>query len=158
MIFNDYYKAEKLTEVACRYDITYSTGSYDLFEALFINKRKFNVSGLSFNYVDRPHQWKGDEARKAEKAIAKGNVNVSSVFVPDLQKHNIGFGDVNGTHDALIIYFTPDYSVIELFIARGYINDIQALYSQVKDGDLNDEMQTLRESAKQIFKGKLPNQ
>jgi len=103
--FTDYYKFEKLTQAENRYDVTLSTRSYEYFESLLINKRKYNVGGLSFNYVDRPGTWKGDEVRRAEKALTKGNVNLSSVFVPNLIEHLIGYGDVNGTPDALIMLF-----------------------------------------------------
>lgn len=154
--FTDYYRGELLTNAECRYDITKSTGSYQPFEHLLINKRKFNVGGLSFNYVERPDRWKGEDGRRAQKALTKGNVNVSSVFIPNLKKHLIGYGDVNGTHDALIILFNASYSVIEVFIARSYANDIQALYTYVTEGEYNHEFEALRKISKEVLKGRLP--
>jgi hypothetical protein len=153
-IFTDYYKAEKLTEAKGRYDVTRSTASYEQFESLFINKRKFNVGGLSFNYVDRPRAWKGEQARKPEKAITKGIINVSSIFVPSLKEHLIGYGDVQNTRDAIIVLFNDNYTMIELFIARGYVNDLQALYTFVKEGDCSAEFDLLRDTAKTVFQGK----
>ena len=153
--FTDYYRGELLTNAGSRYDITNSSGSYEPFENLLINKRKFNVGGLSFNYVDRPNAWRGEEGRRAEKALTKGNVNVSSVFVPNLNVHLIGYGDVYGTQDALIILFNASYTVIEIFIARGYVNDIQALYTYVKEGEFQIEMDALRCNAKQVLKGEV---
>ena len=47
MILTDFYKGQRLTEAQSRYDVTASTGEYDLFEILLINKLKFNVGGLS---------------------------------------------------------------------------------------------------------------
>ena len=59
MILTDYYKGQRLTGAQSRFDITASTWEYDLFERLLINKQKFNVGGLSFNYVPRPDRWTG---------------------------------------------------------------------------------------------------
>lgn len=153
MILTDYYQAKKLTVAESRYDVTNSTQSYEPFESLLVNKRKFNVGGLSFNYVPRPATFKGIDGRKTDMAITKGNVNISSVYVPNLQTHLITFGDVNGTNDALIIVFSTDRLTIEIFVARGYKNDVLALYEDVKAGDLDTEMDALRATAKDAFKG-----
>jgi len=153
MILTDYYKAQKLTDAESRYDVDNSTQEYELFESLLINKRKYNVGGLSFNYVPRPASFKGIDGRKTEMAITKGNVNISSIHVPDLQKNQIGYGDVNGTNDALIAIFSNDHKTIELFIARGYKNDVLALYEEIKAGFLDAEIEAIRSKAKDVFKG-----
>ena len=85
-------------------------------------------------------------------------MSVSSVYVPDLEKHLLGYGDINGTPDAFVAVFSPDLSTIEIFIARGYVNDMMALYTSAKDGELFEEMEALRAAAKNAFKGELPNQ
>ena len=153
MIVTDVYKAQKLTDAESRYDVDNSTQEYELFESLLINKRKYNVGGLSFNYVPRPASFKGIDGRKTEMAITKGNVNISSIHVPDLQKNQIGYGDVNGTNDALIAIFSNDHKTIELFIARGYKNDVLALYEEIKAGFLDAEIEAIRSKAKDVFKG-----
>ena len=153
MILTDYYKAQKLTDAESRYDVDNSTQEYELFESLLINKRKYKVGGLSFNYVPRPASFKGIDGRKTEMAITKGNVNISSIHVPDLQKNQIGYGDVNGTNDALIAIFSNDHKTIELFIARGYKNDVLALYEEIKAGFLDAEIEAIRSKAKDVFKG-----
>lgn len=157
MIFTDYYRARKTG--AHRYDITHSTASYDYFESVLINKAKTNVGGLSFYYVDRPATFKAADGRRAEKAITKGSTSISSVFVPGLQEHLTGYGDVNGSNDALILIFSPDYTGIELFIARGYVHDVCQLYTSVKESGLVEEMERLRAAAQWQYKGaELPNQ
>ncbi|MCO6496491.1 MAG: hypothetical protein J5I50_02395 [Chitinophagaceae bacterium] len=152
MILTDYYKGECLTTASSRYDVTMSTRSYEYLETLLINKRKFNVGGLSFNYVPLPASFKARPERKAEMAITKGNVNISSVFVPDVESHLIGFGDVNGTSDGLIFIFSSDYSTIEILVARGYANDLLTLFNEVKDGNLDDEIAILRSKAVDVLK------
>ena len=153
MILTDYYKAKKVGTAQYRFDVMESSQSYEYFENLLINKRKLNVGGLSFNYLPRPDDWAGAKERKPDMAITKGNTNVSSVFIPDLKTHLIGYGDINGSQDALILQFSTDYSTIEVFIARGYKNHISALYTAFKEGDLQEEAEGLRTKALNVFKG-----
>ncbi|MBT3384401.1 MAG: hypothetical protein HN778_03005 [Prolixibacteraceae bacterium] len=148
MILTDYYKGEKLTDAKSRYDITTSTGEYDLFESLLINKRGFNVGGLSFYCGERPDRWK---KKNADLAISKGSHNITSLTRPDLNK-NYAFGDINGTNDGCIIVFNPDFkqigiNTIEIFIARGLRNDVNALWDLLIDMELKPEMEILRHKA-----------
>lgn len=158
MILTDYYKAQKLTDAESRYDVTDSSQSYELFETLLINKRKYNVGGLSFNYVPRPSTFKSIDGRQADMAITKGNVSISSLFTPDVQKCQFKYGDVSGTKDALIAIFSPDKTAIEIFIARGYVNDVLALYEEIKAGYLDAEIEVLRARANEVLKAALPIQ
>jgi len=148
MILTDYYKGEKLTDKKSRFDITNSTGEYDLFESLLINKRVFNVGGLSFNCGTRSDRWK---KKNADLAITKGSHGITSLTRPDLTL-NYAFGDINGTSDGCIIVFNPDFKesgilTIEIFIARGTKNDVNGLWDLLIDGDLNPEMEILRQKA-----------
>ena len=145
MILTDYYKGEKLTGAKSRYDITASSGEYDFFESLLINKRGFNVGGLSFYCGERPDRWK---KKNSDLAITKGSLNVTSLTRPDLSR-NYAFGDVNSTNDACIIIFNSDYkengiTTIEIFIARGLRNDLNSLLDLLIDEELKSEMETLR--------------
>jgi hypothetical protein len=157
-IFTDYYKGQLLTDAKSRYDVTDSTGGYPLFEMLLINKLKFNVGGLSFNYAPRPSNFKGNEKRLAEMILSKGSSSISSVYVPNLEKNYIAFGDVKTTNDAMIIFFDEDKKTIELFIARGLKNDKKQLYTDVCAGYYDEELEALKRSAKDGFKGELPIQ
>lgn len=145
MILTDYYKGEKLTEAKSRFDITTSTGEYDLFESLLINKQKYNIGGLSFNFGQRPDKWGG---KKTDMAITKGSQNITSVKRPNLE-NNVAYGDINGSNDGLIILFNPDYkeagiTTIEIFIARGLKNDTDGLWELFTDGELSHEIEALR--------------
>lgn len=148
MIFTDYYKGEKLTDAKSRFDITTTTGEYDFFESLLINKRGFNINGLSFNCVSRPVRWKG---KKTDLALIKGSNNITSLKRPDIEK-NIAFGDIKGSNDGCIIVFNPDFKevgifTIEIFIARGLRNDTNSLLNLFTDGELNYEVEALRKKA-----------
>jgi len=146
MILSDYYKGEKLTDAKSRFDIVACYGEYDLFESLLINKRGFNIGGLSFNLVTRPEKWK---SKNASLAICKGSHNITSLIRPDL---NIiySFGDIN--LDALIFIFNSDWkeagiNTLEIFIARGLKNDVNSLWDLLKDSELDEEIEIFRKKA-----------
>ena len=148
MILTDYYKGEKLTDAQSRFDVIASTGEYDFFETLLINKQKFNVGGLSFNYCPRPDRWGG---KKTDMALTKGSQNITSIKRPNLE-NNLAYGDINTTNDGCIIVLNPDYkengiTTIEVFIARGCRNDTDGLWFLFADGELNDEVEVLRKKA-----------
>jgi len=148
MMLTDYYQGQKLTEAKSRFDIVASTGEYDFFENLLINKQKFNIGGLSFNCGQRPDRWKG---KKTDMAITKGSQNITSVKRPSLE-NNLAYGDINGSNDGCIIVFNSDYKQtgitnIEIFIARGLRNDTDGLWDLFTDGELNHEIEALREKA-----------
>ena len=116
-----------------------------MFESLLINKRGFNVGGLSFYCGERPDRWK---KKNADLAISKGSHNITSLTRPDLNK-NYAFGDINGTNDACIIIFNFDFkesgiTSIEIFIARGLRNDLNSLLDLLIDEELKSEMEILR--------------
>jgi hypothetical protein len=148
MILNDYYKGEKLTDAKSRFDIVALSGEYDLFESLLINKRGFNIGGLSFNLVTRPDRWK---SKNASLAICKGSHNITSLLRPDLSL-NLAFGDINGKLDAVVFIFNPDWkeagiNTLEIFIARGLKNDLNSLWDLLIDGELDEEIEIIREKA-----------
>ncbi len=148
MIFTDYYKGEKLTNAKSRYDITASTDEYNFFETLLINKRGFNVGGLSFNCISRPDRWNG---KKTDLALTKGSSNITSVKRPNIE-NNVAYGDINGSNDGCIIVFNPDFkdtgiTTIEIFIARGLRNDTNSLWDLFGDGELSNEVEALRKEA-----------
>lgn len=144
MILTDIYKGEKAPDKKTRYEVVASTGNYDLFESILINKRNPNKGGQSFNFVDTPDNWNfGPQKRRPDKAISKGSFNISSVFVPDVKKL-AGYGDINTTLDGCLILFNSDYSEIEIFISRGQRNNKMQLYQLYLDGELDEEIEKLR--------------
>jgi hypothetical protein len=148
MILTDYYKGQKLTDAKSRFDIVASSGDYDLFESLLINKRGFNIGGLSFNLVSRPDRWK---SKNASLAICKGSHNITSLLRPDLSL-NFAFGDINGKLDAVVFIFNSDWkeagiNTLEIFIARGLRNDLNSLWDLLIDGELDVEIEIFRKKA-----------
>lgn len=58
------------------------------------------------------------------------------------------YGDIKGTQDAIILIFSNDWQVIEIFIARGQKNNRIGLYTLLCDRQLDHEIETLRNNAK----------
>lgn len=142
MILTDYYKGEHLQGNAkTRYDVTCSSGSYEHFETILKTKK-----GLSFYFGDVPDRWHFSSKDRPDKAITKKD-NISSVFVPDVTLP-FAFGDVKGTQDSILLIFSKDWQVIEIFIARGQRNNRRNLYTFLCDGELDHEIENLREKAK----------
>lgn len=153
MILTDYYKAEKLPEIKSkyRYEITVTTGNYDLFETDLLNKRDPNKGGLSFNLVPRSLRWKNIE--KSDLAITRKG-NISSLIIPDPEQNN-GYGNINKTHDACLFVFNPDFRIkgityIEIFVARGQKHNERNLYYLLNDFELEHEIEDLREKGYKI--------
>jgi len=143
MILTDYYKGENLPESKkTRYDVTASTGSYEYFET----KLKTKTGSLAFYFGDVPPWFKFAGKDRPDKAITKGD-NISSVFVPDVILP-FAFGDINHSSDAILIVFSNDWKCIELFIGRGQKNNRRNLYILLCDGELDHEIETLRNRAK----------
>lgn len=125
-----------------RYDITASTQGYEPFETMLKNRKK----GLSFYFGDVPDWWHFSSKDRPDKAISKSD-NISSVFVPDVTLP-FAFGDVKGTQDAILIIHSNDWQAIEIFISRGQKNNRRNLYILLCDGELDHEIETLRNKTK----------
>lgn len=151
MIFTDYYRFEKLPnqKSKLRIDCVASTGSYNPLEALR------NKTGDLFLYIGDNTHTKAGRERKADLALSKTS-HLSSIYNPDL---NLPFwyGDMKDTSDAFMFKHNfPKFingaiqagAVIELFIARGQRNNRNSLFNAFSDGELDEEMNGLREQAK----------
>lgn len=164
MILTDLYRFERKpgTVSKLRIDCTASTRSYDQLESMRAAKQLrrtekrdgCNVGDLFLYFGDVPEQFGRDARRKADKALTKTK-NISSIYVPDPQSC-YGYGDMKGTADALLFVFHDagvtdgrlnDGAVIEVFVARGLAKDRTALYNELSDGLLDDEIASLRSRA-----------
>lgn len=148
MRITDYYRLRILPENegkrTVRYDTVASSSSYQLFEDMAAQskvKRFFcYYNGVPDTFSDRARQ-------KAERALTKSRCNISSVFIPDSNKPRLGYGDIKGTLDALLVYFSTDYKQVELFIIRGEKFNQRALYNLMVTGQLNQEILEVRSQA-----------
>ena len=164
MILTDYYRFEKIANKSkLRLDCVASTRSYLKLEEKRATKATkesetrdaTNIGTLVIYYGDVPKQFGGDVHRKAGKSITIKGENLSSLYVPDVDS-GFAYGDFKGTKDALLFCF-KDFEVIngrvqaggvlEVFIARGKSKDSAPLYHLLCDGELDEEMDNLRQQA-----------
>lgn len=163
MILTDYYRFERVAVKAkSRMDCTASTKTYEEFEEKRATKATkatehrdaTDVGDLVIYYNDVPPQFGGNVHRKADKSITIKSKNLSSVYVPDPHT-NFAYGDFKGTSDALLFVFhnlkivdgvIQAGAIIEVFVARGKSKDRVPLYNALSDGELDEEMNALRES------------
>ena len=163
-ILTDYYKFRRVaTKAKLRLDCVASTESYPEFEERRATKATkatekrdaTNVGDLVIYFGDVPEQFGGDVHRKADKSVTIKGKNLSSVYVPD-PSNNLAYGDVRGTADALLFVFDGVEVVngviqagatVEIFIARGKSKDRVPLYNLLSDGELDEELNDLRQRA-----------
>lgn len=147
MILTDYYRLVRLQEYAQnktpRFDCIASTGEYPKFEEMAARSK---VKRFYCYYNGIPDSFSNRVRQKAERAITSTK-NISSVFIPNINKPLFGFGDVKGTQDAILFIFSADYNLMEIFIARGYKHQQRALYNAMLMGDLNNEIAQIRQRA-----------
>lgn len=151
MILTDYYKFERLAAAKSktRVDCTASSESYPPFESLT------NKKGELFVYIgDNTHTAAGQKG-KSDLAITHTK-HISSVYRPDIES-GLGWGDVNGEKDALLFVLTnffivngqvTDGAKVEIFVARGKRSNHHNLYNLFADGELNGDIERLRQNAK----------
>ncbi len=134
-----YFKFEKDLSKKSKYNLINYSEDY---LPIFLPDKKGNI--IIYYYMNKNNV--GKEMRKPLYAITmKGNFYLSGVFMPDFEFPNIGYGDVNGTEDALI--FIKKNNIIELFIAKGKKNQVSFLYQLITNGELEKEMENLRAKA-----------
>ncbi len=143
MLLTDYYYFKHLpdSKSKSRYDCVNSTANYIPLESL-----RNKAGDLFIYYSDVPECFNQRAKNKADKIISKTK-SISSIFVPDVTLP-YAYGDIQGTSDGLLIVSNPNYSVLELFIARGQKNNKRNLYTLLADGELIDEIEYFRESSK----------
>ena len=143
MILTNYYLSEKAANRKTRFNVTKSTHDHDFLEALLVSKYDPEY-GLTLYLVNRPKKFRGTDV--ADKAITKGNFNISSLYFPD-PEIPIAYGDINGTEDALIFRINPDtengITKLEIFVAAGQKHNKRNLYFLFVDGELDHEVKNL---------------
>lgn len=94
---------------------------------------------------------KASSNRKGAMTIStrEGN-HISSVFIPNLERHTLAFGDVMSTNDAII--FLIGDGMLDMFIAKGKKHSVNGLFDLLLDGELDAEIQFLREKTRSLQK------
>ena len=166
-ILTDCYIFKRVaTKSKTRLDCVASTESYPEFEEKRSTRQTretekrdgLAIGDLIVYFGDVPEVFGGSVHRKADKALTIKGKNLSSIFVPD-PSNNFAYGDVRGTADALIFVFKgfdlvngeiKKGAVLQVIVARGKSKDRIPLYNLLCDGALDDEMEDLKERAREL--------
>jgi len=143
MTINSYYKFQRTTGKS-RFDCTESTADYLHFEQFLKNAIGYNTGGLSLHLGVRPASW-NSRGHKADQAVTK-NKNISTLFLPDIKKPNVFYGDAKGTSDALIMVLSIDN--LEIYIAKGLKNIQSDVCYEFSSGGLDSEIEALKARVK----------
>ncbi|MDP1725571.1 MAG: hypothetical protein Q8M15_02215 [Bacteroidota bacterium] len=107
-----------------------------------------------------------DSKRLAEWSLTKDSLNLSSIFIEDIDYPEIGYGYPNANrllangspnplfpfrNDGYLFLINKDYSEIGMFIIPDGRNLISSYYQKMIDGGFDDEIRTLRAQAKSYY-------
>ena len=137
---------------------------YLRFERLGKTRSKARLDLVGYNQVYEPLQkqdkvWiylsstpehiSPNQKRKSELCITGSDGKyITGVFIPDIHRPEIGYGDIKATTDAALFLICENS--LEVLIAKGKKNSVFALYQLLADGELDEEIGALRERSKSV--------
>jgi len=139
-MINNYFKFERLEQIKAktRFDLTaYTMPVYEGLNEEFI-----------YLTTDTGRINAKDDKKPVYRLISKKG-HISGVFIPDITKPNIAFGDIKGTKDLLILFIKE--CSIEIFVSIGKKNLENGIFNLVNDGELEGKMAELRKNAVKKF-------
>lgn len=96
-------------------------------------------------FMNTPERIRANQKRKSDFGISQREW-ISSVFIPDITKPYIAYGDIKGSDDLLLIFINGDE--LEFYICRGKKSLFQSVLNLYFDGELDEEIQGIRERAR----------
>ena len=139
----------RLLDVYCRFERLGKTRSKTRLDLVFCNEiyESLQRQGKAWIYFMRvPEHIEGNQKRQSELCLTGSDGKyISGVFIPEVTKPEIGYGDIKGTTDAAL--FLIGENSLEILIAKGKKNTAFALYQLLADGELDSEIETLRKDA-----------
>lgn len=134
-IIDCYYRFEKLNpeRSKSRFDLVYYSEIYE-------PVHNPNPKGEVFIYFGSNPNIKARSNRKSDYTITARNKHLTSVFIPEITKPNLAFGDFGS--DAILILLSE--KSIELLICKGKKNISQNLFNLLFDSELDSEIESFR--------------
>lgn len=143
-ILSAYYFFQHTTGGATRRELIECAGHYPPLHRAGKNgdRRVYVLSGSKYN-ASRVQRHDG-------LTLADASYNhLSKIIQPDPYRPLIGYGDVHKKMDALLFQFTDEqYRALEVFVSPGRKHMAHRLYQMLRDGDLDEAMQSLRQQAR----------
>lgn len=171
-----YYKFQNLPDAVKRANNFKSKQRLDCIEFVskddykgldaFVSKDKF------FLYLTACKQFVSSNTKRiAEYSLTGKGLNLSSIYIDDLDNIEFGYGYPNPNrfigkdkkpnplfpfrNDAYLFKVNADYSEIELFVIQDGRHLINSYYQILIDGGFDEEIELLRKQARQYFNYKI---
>ena len=145
MLVTDYYKFRQVLS-GTRFDEEVSTGCYAPFEALRNKRGKLfiHISGVGEICIHASHKKKFSPSVSKASHISTINGFEKGAFYWSSSYTYFGYGDLEGSQDAILFVYDAFRRMMEVFIIRGCKHLTLTLYSFLKEGRLRADMEFLR--------------
>lgn len=142
-VLTEYYKMEHRSESTSqtRVDCVEHTGCYEMFEDIAKRSR----DGKLHLFIANPQKYQTPAQTIAGCSITNGK-HITSVEIPDFRHALDGYGDINGTEDAVLVRFTS-LRGFEMYIARGEKARARKLCALLSRGRLDKDIRRLKAQA-----------
>lgn len=125
MILDEYFHFERLGDAKSKYRLDLTAWTCEE-TPLFMPNRK----GQSWFYINTKPPIKSTLAKQPAFSLTsrakwqppqapKPTQHITSVYLPEIEQPEFGYGNVHGTTDALLLIVGENRTRIELFLARG---------------------------------------
>lgn len=133
MNIDTYYRFEKsYTKSKTRYDLVFNKGYYEPLH-------QTNKKGECWIYFGANPNIKTRDERKSDVAISTRIGHLTSVYVPDIDRPNLAYGDF--ANDALLIVIN---SAIEIMVLKGQKHIQTTLNNLFLDGEFEEDLKEFR--------------
>jgi hypothetical protein len=158
MILNEYFRFERLENTVSKNRLDLTAWTCEI-APLFMP----NDKGQSWFYTNSKPPIKSTRAKQPSFSLtarakwqptqdAKPTQHITSVYLPEIEQPEFGYGNLQGTSDALLFVLSENPKRLELFIAREKKSVEQAICNLAieQDKELLAQMDFLRKRAERI--------
>jgi len=162
ILLSDEVRANNKIRSKARLDCISFTGNYQGL-TFFVNSK-----GQLFFYKTPARDFVNtDSKRLSEWSLTNSSLNLSSIYIEDMDYPEIGYGYPNAKrllsngspnplfqfrNDGYLFIINKDYTEIELLIIPDGRNLISSYYQKLIDGGFDDEIRELRNQAKSFYR------
>lgn len=128
-----------------------------------------NTKGQFFLYKANPDSFiESDKKRMAQWSLTSKSINLSSIYIEDIEHPEIGYGYPNPSksigkmkkpnplfeyrNDGYLFLMNKDFTELELFIVPDGRNLIRSYYQKLKDGGFDAEINELKSQSKLFYR------
>lgn len=152
MIIDGYLRFERDPSARSKSRLEMVSASMDLLP--FIDPNKTGRSWIYFS--ENQNYIKAAPGREPRATITsrRGN-HITSMFTPSIDQNQLGYGDINGSQDALLFILEIADGCIKavvVLLAKGKKNVAYSLFQLLQDGELDQEINTLKKQTEEACK------